>query len=209
MKSPCSLWTVGLVALMLCSGCASLKRFGYEGWGRDRWQQPDKVVDTLALAPGTAVADIGAGGGYFAFRLAEAVGPTGKVYAVDVDPDMTAYLEQRAATEKVQHLEVVLAPTDAPGLAEASVDLLFTCNTYHHLDDPAAYFARAKTSLRPGGRVAILDFNGHGWFSRLFAHATPAEQIRRDMEQAGYDLVAQPDFLSQQNFLIFRVVEAE
>jgi SAM-dependent methyltransferase len=200
---------LGLAAAVALGGCGSWKRFAYEGLWRDRWQEPDRVVTALALPPGAHVADIGAGGGYFTFRLAQAVGPEGNVYAVDVDPDMTEYLTRRAAAEEVGNLDVVLAQPDDPGLAAASVDMLFTCNTYHHLDDPAAYFERARASLRPGGRVAIIDFNGEGWFSWFFAHATPAEQIRVDMERAGYELDTAPDFLGQQNFLIFRVAAAE
>jgi len=209
MKTIVSPMVLGLAAAVALGGCGSWKRFAYEGLWRDSWQAPEQVLGALELPPGAHVADIGAGGGYFTFRLADAVGPAGKVYAVDVDPDMTEYLKQRADAEAAHNVEVVLAPYDTPGLAAASVDMLFTCNTYHHLDDPAAYFERARAALRPGGHVAIIDFNGKGWFSWFFAHATPAEQIRADMARAGYEFVAAPDFLGQQNFLIFRVASEQ
>jgi predicted methyltransferase len=191
------------LALLLASGCATCKRFAYEGFGRDRAQQPERVIAALGVKPGDRVADLGAGGGYFTFRLADAVGPTGRVYAIDVDPDMVAYLQARAAEERYENVEVIQATTDNPGLPAESVDLLFTCNTYHHLGDRTAYFARAGATLRPGGRVAIIDYDGSGWFSWLFGHATGAETIRAEMEAAHYHLSHQHDFLAQQSFLVF------
>ena len=117
---------------------------------------------------------------------------------------MTDYLRTRAAEEGYGNVEVIAATADNSGLAANSIDLLFTCNTYHHLEEHTAYFQRAAAALRPGGRVAIIDLNGSGWFSWLFGHSTPAEKIRSEMAAAGYRLVEQPDFLSQQSFLIFQ-----
>src|SRR5512143_1493294 len=108
-------WLV--IALFLFGGgCASWKKFAYEGFGRDRWQQPERVIDALGVRPGERVADLGAGGGYFTFRLADAVGPTGRVYAVDVDPDLLAYLRERAAREGRSNVEVIEATADDPHL---------------------------------------------------------------------------------------------
>ncbi len=197
------LWAlVAALSLVLGSGCAQCKRFAYEGFGRDRSQQPERVIAALGIEPGDRVADLGAGGGYFTFRLADAVGSTGRVYAIDVDPDMVDYLRQRAA-DGYRNVEVIQAATDDPGLPAESIDLLFTCNTYHHLADRADYFARAKAALRPGGRVAIIDMNGTGWFSWLFGHSTAPDTIRSEMEAAGYRLEQQHDFLSQQGFFVF------
>jgi len=83
------------------------------------------------------------------------------------------------------------------------VHVIFTCETYHHLTDRSTYFARAARYLRPGGRVAVIDLNGQGWFARLFGHFTAADVIRREMEAAGYRLVSAPDFLERQTFQIF------
>jgi ubiquinone/menaquinone biosynthesis C-methylase UbiE len=195
-----------LCALALCAagGCAKWKKFAYEGFNRDSSQQPERVVAALDLKAGDRVADLGAGGGYFAFRLADAVGPTGAVYAIDVDPDMIDYLKTRATADGYQNVSVITASADDAGLAADSVDLLFTCNTYHHLADRTAYFARLRGALRPGGRVAIIDMNGSGWFSWMFGHATPADTIRAEMQAAGYQLAEQHDFLDGQSFLVFR-----
>jgi SAM-dependent methyltransferase len=191
------------VVALLCGGCAASKKFAYEGWGRDRAQQPERVVEALRIAPGSRVADLGAGGGYFTFRFADAVGADGRVYAIDIDPDMLGYLRERVAEDGYGNVEVVEASGDDPHLPAGGVDLLFTCNTYHHLQDREAYFARLQPALRPDGRVAIVEYDGSGFFGWLFGHATSPETIRTEMEAAGYRLAEQHDFLSDQSFLIF------
>ena len=192
-----------LLALALLCACTGLKRFAYEGIGRDEWQKPEEVVRALELKPGDRVADLGAGSGYFTFRLARAVGPAGKVYAVDIDPDMIAVLGERAKSENAANVEIVSAKPDDPGLAPGSVDLIFTSDAYHHIDDRVAYFASVAKVLRPGGRIAIIDFNGSGWAIRMSGHYTPEETVRKEMARAGYRLVKQADFLEKQYLLVF------
>jgi ubiquinone/menaquinone biosynthesis C-methylase UbiE len=195
---------VTVLLVTLSAGCTTFKRWAYEGRGRDEWQQPERVVEALQLRAGDRVADVGSGGGYFTFRLAKAVGPTGHVYAVDVDEGMNDYIAGRARDEGVSNVSTILARYEDPLLPEAGVDLLFTSNTYHHIHDRPAYFRNVRRYLRPGGRVAILDFAGKGWFDSLFGHWTPAATIRQEMEAAGYRLDEEPTFVSRQSFLIFR-----
>ena len=190
-------------AALLALSCSSWKRFAYEGFDRDSWQHPDAVVAALDIAPGDHVADLGAGGGYFTFRLAEAVGPGGRVYAVDVDEDMTAHLARRASDEGHDNVEVILGEFEDPQLPDGRVDLLFTCNTFHHLEERAAYFERVRRDLRPGGRVAIIDLNGSSWFSRTFDHYTPKQVIIDEMKAAGYRVEREVDVNDRQNFVIF------
>ncbi len=190
---------LAVVLLSLC-GCGSIKRALYAPEDRGQWQQTERVITSLGIQAGAHVADLGAGGGYFTFPLAKAVGPLGKVYAVDVDPDMTRYLEQRAASEGYANVEVILAEPADPHLAEGTLDLLFTCNTYHHFEDRTAYFARLLHSLRPGGRVAIIDHKPEGWFQWIFPHSSSAELIRSEMEAAGYRLLVEHDYLEKQFF---------
>jgi predicted methyltransferase len=194
---------VGMCALLFCSSCTWFKRCAYEGFGRDRWQQPDRVITTLAIRPGDQVADLGSGGGYFTFRLAQAVGPSGRVYAVDVDEGLNAYVAERARDLALGNVAVILAKYDDPLLPEASIDLLFTSNTYHHLENRTAYFRNVRRYLRPGGRVAIIEHAGKGWFDSWFGHYTASETIRDEMQAAGYQLQQQPDFLPRQHFLVF------
>ncbi len=184
-------------------GCTALKQCAYEGFSRDSWQHPAKVIEVLDIEPGDHVADLGAGSGYFTFLLAQAVGPDGKVYAVDVDPDMVALLSEQVEEEEHKNVEVILADPDDLRLPEASLDLLFTCNVYHHMEDRSAYFARVAKSLKPDGRVAIIDFSGESWFASLTGHATQEDVIKREMEEAGYTLARTFDFLPKQVFFTF------
>jgi ubiquinone/menaquinone biosynthesis C-methylase UbiE len=191
-----------LIALLIAS-CARLKQFAYEGFNRDSWQQPDKVIAALNLHPGEVVADLGSGGGYFTFKLARAVAPSGKVYAVDVDKDMIELIAKRLKEESGNNVETILATATDPLLPQTGVDLIFTVNTYHHIANRLAYFANVRKYLRPGGRIAIIDLDRRAWLEGLLGHYTPSETIKREMEQAGYALQQQLDFLDRQSFLIF------
>jgi ubiquinone/menaquinone biosynthesis C-methylase UbiE len=171
---------------------------------RDRWQQPKIVIHSLSLQPGNQVADLGAGGGYFTFRLADAVGPTGKVYAVDIDKGNLDYIANQAAKRGYHNVETVLAKLDDPLLPEGKVDLVFSCNTYHHLTDRTEYFQSAAYYLRPGGRIAIIDLAGKSWLFRFLGHWTAKEASRREMEAAGYTVANDFDFLTRQTFQVFQ-----
>lgn len=194
---------VTLLVAAFCAGCTQLKKFAYEGFGRDEWQEPGQVIEDLQLRPGDQVADLGAGGGYFTFRLAKAVGPAGHVYAVDVDEGLTKYIAERAHDDGFDNVSVILAKYDDPLLATDSVDLIFTSNTYHHIEDRVAYFRNARKDLRPGGRVAIVELAGKGWFDSWFGHWTSSATIREEMEAAGYHLQHEFTFLPRQFFLVF------
>jgi ubiquinone/menaquinone biosynthesis C-methylase UbiE len=120
----------------------------------------------------------------------------GRVYAVDVDPDMLGYLRDRVRAEKRENIEVIEAASFDPRLPESGVDLIFLCNTYHHLSDRSAYFDALRARLRPAGRVAIVEY-------RSGNHGTSADVIRAELEAAGYRLVQEETFLEEQSFLIF------
>lgn len=124
---------------------------------RDAWQQPDKVIAALALAPTMSVADVGAGTGYFSVRLARAV-PQGEVIATDIEPDMVRYLGDRAAREQLANIKPVLATADEPNLPPASVDRILVVDVWHHIADRHRYAAGLAKALRPGGKLAIVDF---------------------------------------------------
>jgi arsenite methyltransferase len=199
-----ALATALLVAL-LAGGCAGWKRASYEPSDRDAWQQPDAVIALLGVGPGDRVADLGAGGGYFTFRFADAVGSSGRVYAVDVDDDMIRRLEQEKRARGLANLTVVKAEPDDPELPDGEIDLLFVCDTYHHLGDRVAYFRHALANLAPNGRVAIVEYDARaGGFATAFGHFTPPETIERELREAGYERIASYDLLDRQSFQIFR-----
>jgi arsenite methyltransferase len=202
-KDRIKFFIIQLLILVLLAGCARLKQCAYEGFNRDQWQQQDRVVQALQIRPGERVADVGSGSGYFTFALANAVGPEGKVYAVDVDQEMNNIVAQRARKESVGNIEVILAKPDDPSLPSTGIDLVFTSNTYHHIDNRVNYFANLRKYIRPNGRVAVIDFDRRGWFQGLWKHYTPSEFIKREMEQAGYKLQREFNFLDRQSFLVF------
>jgi cyclopropane fatty-acyl-phospholipid synthase-like methyltransferase len=187
-----------LLLALLPSGCTLAKRIAYEPLGRDEWQQADRVVADLALAPGSAVADLGSGGGYFTFRLARAVGPGGRVFAADVDEGLLEYVAEESAERGLANVTPVLAAPSDPRLPER-VDLVFTCNTYHHLENRVAYFrALRETYLAPGGRVAIVEFRPD-----VTGHSTSRETIEAELSAAGFRLLKTFDYLARQHFLVF------
>jgi arsenite methyltransferase len=193
------------IPLFVFAGCGGISRSFYNSPWRARWQQPKVVIHSLSIKPGYHVADLGAGGGYFTFHLADTVGPTGKVYAVDVDKGNLDYIAQQAKEQGYTNVETVLAKYDDPLLPQGGVDLIFTCNVYHHLENRADYFKSAARYLKPDGRVAIIDLNGDSWVHRLFlfGHWTPKETSRGELEAAGYVLANDFDFLTRQNFQVF------
>ncbi|HSE57667.1 MAG TPA: methyltransferase domain-containing protein [Nitrospiraceae bacterium] len=174
---------------------------------RDAYQKPSQVVEALGLKPGMAVADIGSGSGYFTRRFVEAVTETGKVYAVDVEPEMLEYAKQSVEHMHVAfNAEFILARPDNPKLPVESVDLIFVCNTFHHLEDRAVYFANLRSALKPGGRIAIVDFyhderSGDLGFPKR--HLVPRETTIEEMTKAGYRLIKEYSFLRKQYFLEF------
>lgn len=196
-----NLFTIALIAVLL-TGCTAFKQCAYEGFSRDEWQQPDKVIQSLRIRPGSIIADLGSGSGYFTLRLAKAAGSIGKVYAVDVDSAMNEALKARAKKEQAENVVVVLARPDDPQLPEP-VDLIFTSNTYHHIDNRIAYFTALRKHLRPSGRLAVIEYDRTSWLERLSGHYTPKELIKRELEQAGYELQNDFDFLDRQSFLVF------
>ncbi len=184
------------------TGCAELAYQHMNDPARDAWQKPKEVVEKLAVMPGSRVADLGAGGGYFTWHLAGAVGPQGIVYAVDIDETGLGIIRRTMQARGIGNVVPVKAEPDDPKLPEP-VDLLFSCDTYHHMKDRVAYFRGLVRYLKPDGRVAILDFHPHGFFSGLLGHGTGQEEVRREMESAGYRLADASDIVERQHFQVF------
>lgn len=168
---------------------------------RDAWQKPHEVIQALALAPDARVADVGAGTGYFAVRLANML-PKGRVYAVDVEPDMVRYLTERATREQRANMVAVAGAYDDPKIPE-KVDLALLVDVYHHVDDRVRYFRRLAASLKPGGRVAIVDFRPDSPQGPPRAARIAAERVIDEMKAAGYAVAQQHGFLPNQYFLVF------
>ena len=168
---------------------------------RDAWQKPHEVIQALSLKPDAAVADIGSGTGYFAMRLAHMVAK-GRVYGVDLEPEMVKYLSGRAKKEGLNNLTAVLAKPDDARLP-AKVDLVLLVDTYHHIGAREAYFSKLAASLKPGGRIAVIDFNASSKVGPPLSARMPPDQVGVEMAKAGYRLAASHDFLPNQYFLVF------
>jgi SAM-dependent methyltransferase len=168
---------------------------------RDAWQKPDEVIRALKLGQDALIADVGAGTGYFAVRLARAA-PKGRVYAVDVEPDMVRYLGERARREKVDNLVPVTAGSNDPRIP-SPVDLVILVDTYHHVLNRERYFRALQKSIKPGGRLAIVDFKLDSPVGPPKRARIAPEKVKKELAGAGYKLVREHAFLPHQYFLEF------
>lgn len=181
---------------------------GAENWAhvfddpkRDATQKPHQVIQALALKPDAIVADIGSGTGYFAVRLAHFV-PQGRVYGADIEPDMVKHLAERAKREKLDNLVAIAAAPDDARLPE-KVDLALLVNVYHHIADRAPYLKKLKASMKPGGRIAIIDFRMDSPAGPPKSARLAPQKIRDELAGAGFTLREEHAFLPQQHFLVF------
>jgi len=174
----------------------------FDNPARAEWQMPDRVISTLGLKSGQLVADIGAGTGYFAVRLAKSAAKP-MVYAVDVESAMVEHLRQRAVREGLRNLTVVQGEAGSPRLPQP-VDLALLVNTYHHLADRPAYLARLAAALKPGGRLAIVDWKKGAPLGPPDSFRFTEQELIGELKHAGFVVDARHDFLPHQMFIIVR-----
>jgi ubiquinone/menaquinone biosynthesis C-methylase UbiE len=169
---------------------------------RDAWQKPHEVVQALALKPDAVIADIGSGTGYFALRFANMV-PKGRVYGVDIEPDMVKYLAERARREKRDNIIAIAGAPDDPRLPEKA-DLILMVDVFHHIDERERYFRKLRGYLKPGGRITIIDFRLDSPEGPPQAARIAPERVVAELKRAGYTLTKEHRFLPNQYFLIFQ-----
>ena len=177
----------------------------FEDPSRDAWQKPDEVLGALALQQGDRVADIGAGSGYFTRRFARTVGESGIVYAVDIEPNMLQHIAQRAAEDGQTNIVPVLARPDSPMLAAGSVDVIFICDTIHHIENRSSYYQVLKRDLAPGGRLVIVDFlkDEDVPVGPPMEMKIAKQDLIAELVAAGFRLKYERDFLPYQYFVVF------
>lgn len=176
----------------------------FERSERDSWQKPDEVVSALALKNGEVVADIGAGSGYFTRRFAKAVAPDGKVYAVDVAADVLGYLQEQADKEGLHNIATIVSREDDPMLPKNTVDLVFFCDTTHHIANRISFYRTMAPGLKPRGRLAIIDYDpGRPRTPHPPEEHVPRSQVIGEAEDAGFKFVKDFQFLPNQYFLVF------
>ncbi len=191
-------------------GAAEAERLAaiLESPDRAHWQMPDRVIAELRLKNGEVVADIGAGTGYFARRIAEKVAPDGLSVGFDVNPDLVAFMERDAATRGLSaNYKARLIGSRNPTLEEDFYDLIFFCNTYQHLENRTAYFSSLAKSLKPNGRIVVIDFTKlektDEESGEVPENLVDKQTVKREFKQAGFKLRRDLKFLPSQYFLEF------
>lgn len=174
-----------------------------EGPDRDAWQRPDQIMDALLIAEGSAVADLGAGGGWFTVRLASRVGPNGVVYAEDVQPQMIEAIKRRVQRAQLTNVKTILGTSSDP-LLRAPVDAVLIVDAYHEMDQPVVMLRNIVSALKPTGRVGIVEFKKDGWGpGPPMDERVDPERVVRDAEAAGLRLISNETFLRYQYMLVF------
>jgi ubiquinone/menaquinone biosynthesis C-methylase UbiE len=206
-----TLAALGILTVVLgLQGCRTVGKVDFVDLltsGRDGWQRPARVIEALELAPGDRVAEIGAGDGYWLPWLSEAVGPTGRVFAVEVEPEKVQGLRDRVERERLDNVVVVFGEYEDPLLPDSGIDVAITCLTYHHIEDRPEYFSRLRSDLAPGGRVAHLDDRDDlgaplRWLPSA-GHTSNVAEMDAEMTAAGYRRTASFDFLLVQSFRVY------
>lgn len=177
----------------------------FETPGRDQRLQINRVMDILGINPGKTVADIGAGSGWFTVRAAKRVTGNGLVYAVDINPQATRYIGERAQKEHLQNIKTIQSQPDNPLLPADSLDSVLMLKTYHEISDPVALLRNLRAALRPGARVGIIDRNGNGE-----DHGVAKDIVIREAKEAGYSLLNDYDFVKGDKmdyFLVFTAAQ--
>ena len=171
---------------------------------RDAYQKPHEVVMALNLKEGEVIGDIGAGSGYFTFRFAHHVGDAGRVYAVDVSPDMIIHMNRRIRDLNLKNVVTILSAPDDPLLPDASVDRFFLCDTWHHIENHAGYLTLMRKMLKPGGQVVMIDFNKKELpVGPPMEMKISREDLIKEMASNGFKLATEHTFLPYQYFLLF------
>ncbi len=199
-----SIYVLVMIALIIFSfGCSGPRHFD-ELAAAEEGESSD-VIPYLQLKSGEIVADLGAGGGYFSFRLAKAVGESGKVYAVDISEESIFYIRNKVKINGIRNVEAILASYEDSKLKRGSIDLIFIRNAYHDIQNRVEYFSRLKSALKPGGRIAIIDYDPAklNFFRKLFGHALEEKTILMEMNRSGYFPEQSHLILKEQSFNIF------
>jgi len=171
---------------------------------REREEAPDRALDAIGVSTGQTVADVGAGSGYFSVRLARRVGPSGRVFAVDIQPEMIALIDARIAREHLTNVRTVLGGEDDPHLPDRAVDLVLMVDVYHELQRPQAMLQRIRQALSPSGRLVLLEYRKEDPTVPIRPeHKMSVADAKAELEAEGYTLDRVIDVLPRQHILVF------
>jgi SAM-dependent methyltransferase len=171
---------------------------------REREEATELSIRLIEVKPGSVVADVGAGSGYYSTRLARLVGPGGRVYASDIQPAMLEIMRDRIARERLTNIELVLGTPMDPRLPRGAADLILLVDVYHEFSDPQTMLRRIRESLKPGGRLVLLEYRGEDPKVPIHpAHKMTVAQARTEVEAEGFTLTTVKEELPWQHVLIF------
>jgi SAM-dependent methyltransferase len=177
---------------------------------REQEEQPEAMLDALKIATGATVADVGAGVGYTSLKLARRVGPTGTVYATDIQPEMLRMLVANARAARVANVKAIRSTATDPKLPEGKIDLILMVDVYHECADPAATLQGLRKALKPGGRLVLVEFRGEDPSVPILPeHKMTVAQVRRELEPQGFTFQGTLEFLPWQHIIIFEKPAAE
>ncbi|MFI5184819.1 MAG: class I SAM-dependent methyltransferase [Vicinamibacteria bacterium] len=173
--------------------------------GREEEQRPGEIIGAMGLHDGQVVADVGCGTGWFARRLARAVAPSGKVYAVDIQPEMLQLMERHLAEEEITNVVPVLGASDDPRIPPGSLDWVLMVDVYHELQQPKAMLAHIREGLKVGGKVALVEYRAEGDSAAHIRpeHRMSMDQILAEWVPAGFRMTARREDLPTQHFVVF------
>ena len=172
---------------------------------REEEEQPTRLLESLHLKPGEVVADIGAGSGYLTWRMARRVGPTGRVYANDIQPEMLVILRTNMIAHGVSNVVTVLGTVEDPRLPTNSIDLAIFVDVYHECDHPYEVIRELCRALKPGGRLVLVEYRGEEpWIPIKALHKMTEAQTRKEMALHPLEWVGTLRFLPRQHVLVFR-----
>ncbi len=172
---------------------------------REAEEQPDAALDAIGIAKGSTVADVGAGAGYLTWRLAERVGPSGKVYGNDIQPQMLDLLRRNMQQRGIKNVEPVLGAADDPKLPREAIDLVLLVDVYHEFSEPQAMLRHIRESLRSGGRLVLLEYRGEDPKVPIRPeHKMTVAQVKAELEPEGFRMERVSEVLPRQHILIFR-----
>ena len=173
---------------------------------RETEEEPDKALAAIGIAKGSTVADIGAGSGYMSWRMAALVGPTGKVYANDIQQKMLDLLKKNVEQRKLTNVETVLGAVDDPKLPAGQIDMALLVDVYHEFSEPQKMLRHIRDSLKPDGRLVLLEYRGEDPSVPIRPeHKMTVEQVKAEIEPERYRLDKVLEDLPRQHILIFRV----
>lgn len=187
---------------------ADVMGFGGAGWlertEREKEEAPDKALDAIGIEPGMVIADVGSGTGYFTRRMAKRTGPSGKVYAVDIQPRMIEALEQNAKKEGLTNIQGIVSKEDDPLLPPSQVDLILMVDVYHEFANPQVMLRKMRAALKPTGRMVLLEYRKEDPNVPIrLEHKMTVEEVKAEIEPEGFRLDKVVRSLPRQHILIF------